>query len=56
MKTPRARLIAVQTEVNDLFTAVHDSGVTGRNVAEALVSIREVLKALDYAISRAGRI
>ena len=54
--TPRARLLRVQTEVNSLFTDVHESGGTGRNVAEALVSLREVLKAVDYALFRVGRI
>lgn len=54
--TARARLLKVQEEVNTLFTEVHDSGVTGRNVAEALASIREVLKAVEFAIFRTGRI
>lgn len=54
--TARARMVSVQIEVNRLFTEIQNSGVTGRNVAEALVATREVLKSIDFALSRLGRI
>lgn len=58
-ETPRARLLKVQDEVNSLFTDILHSREhfgDGRYVAEALVSVREVLKKVDYAITRVGRI
>ena len=55
-ETPRAELVKMQEKVNKLFTEIHDSGVTGRNVQEVLVALVRVMNELDIAVQRAGRI